>query len=61
MPETALRRLLGLIACLVAARYLQLATAAEREQPRAGRVQHFRPATPTVGFQRLWRHFDISG
>ncbi|MDO8188132.1 sulfite exporter TauE/SafE family protein [Conexibacter sp. JD483] len=37
LPETALRRLLGLIACLVAARYIQLASSGggEREAPRA--------------------------
>ncbi len=37
LPETALRRLLGSIACLVAVRYLTLAVADPRPAPRARR------------------------
>ena len=42
LPERSLRRLLGLIACLVAARYLQAATTGTRSRPQP--TQHAQPA-----------------
>jgi len=42
LPERSLRRLLGLIACLVAARYLQTATTGRSSRPQP--AQHAQPA-----------------